>query len=196
MIWEDCLSPKYEPLLVFKIFKTSFIFLWFFAVFCLEVKTGFNFLCLLSTPQDNFSPLEWHPRMYIVQCTLVQYSIYLRVAEPVYAESLSVRKTTIFRAFSSQCWAPRTYFSFLRHTYLCGVPDLHLMPCFGGFFIMRVLIRQKMGKTGFTSVSWNFKKWPSTAGCSKIKFLKTISVSSHMILYVCIFIYSHNQWPT
>jgi len=89
-------------------------------------KTAFKFYCLLSPPLVNFPFLNWYPAY-----------IFLRGAKSVYAESLSVRITIIFGAFSCQCWAPRKYLSFLRHTSISGVPDHHFLPKFRGFFILR-----------------------------------------------------------
>jgi len=72
-------------------------------------KTAFKFYCLLNPPLVNFPFLNWYPAY-----------IFLRGAQSVYAKSLSVRITIIFGAFSCQCWAPRKYLFFLRHTSISG----------------------------------------------------------------------------
>jgi len=73
----------------------------------------------------------------------------MRGTKTVYVESLSVTVKITFGAFSSQCWAPLIYFSFWRHTSLCGGPDLHLIPTFGAFFIMRGAQRAENRKSWF-----------------------------------------------
>jgi len=111
------------------------------------VKTGFKFYYLLSPPQANFPIWNWHPA-----------SIYLWGAKPVYAESLSERIKIIFRAFSSQCWAPRRYLYFLGHTSICGVPSLQLIPTFGAFFVIRGAKQPENWKNWFYIDRLKFQK--------------------------------------